>query len=175
MSWAGGRQPVNVVGVGIVLVADQVGAGLALLVALLALCAVLYGWRYLSLTEPHFAVLLLLFVAGMTGFALTGDLFDMFVFFELMGAAAYALAAFKIEEPESVQGGLNFGVINSLGAYLGLTGIGLLYARTGQLGLPQLAAALSGRPADALVLAAFVLISTAWLVSSDAAGYSPPK
>ena len=52
------------------------------------------------------------------GFALTGDLFDMFVFFELMGAAAYALTGFKIEDRSAVQGALNFGVVNSLGAYI---------------------------------------------------------
>jgi multicomponent Na+:H+ antiporter subunit D len=102
----------------------------------------------------------------MTGFALTGDLFDMFVFFELMGAAAYALTGFKIEDADSVQGGLTFGVINSLGAYLCLTGIAMLYARTGQLGLPQLSVALAGHGTDPLVLAAFVLIATGWLVKA---------
>ncbi|HYS41485.1 MAG TPA: complex I subunit 5 family protein [Pseudonocardiaceae bacterium] len=102
------------------------------------------------------------------GFALSGDLFDMFVFFELMGAAAYALTALKIEDAESVQGGLSFAVVNSLGAYLCLTGIALLYARTGQLGLPQLGRALAGHAADPLVLAAFTLVATGWLVKAAA-------
>ncbi|GDY29648.1 complex I subunit 5 family protein [Gandjariella thermophila] len=168
VSWAGGWRPAGGVSVGIVLVADPFGAGLAFLVALLTLAALLYGWQYFSHAEAHLPVLLLLFVAGMTGFALTGDLFDMFVFFELMGAVAYALTGYKIEEPESVQGAFNFGVINSLGAYLCLAGIGLLYARTGQLGLAQLGAALSGHPADLLVLVAFTLVATGWLVKAAA-------
>src|SRR6266568_7202270 len=67
------------------------------------------------------------------GFALSGDLFDMFVFFELMGAAAYALTGMKIEDKTSVQGGLIFGIVNSLGAYLSLTGVAIVYSRTGQL------------------------------------------
>ncbi|HEX4724608.1 MAG TPA: complex I subunit 5 family protein, partial [Pseudonocardiaceae bacterium] len=92
----------------------------------------------------------------------------MFVFFELMGAAAYALTGFKIEDRDAVQGGLNFGVVNSLGAYLCLTGIGILYAHTGQLGLPQLATALSGHGSNVVVLASFVLISTGWLVKAAA-------
>ncbi|HJP78910.1 MAG TPA: complex I subunit 5 family protein [Pseudonocardiaceae bacterium] len=168
VEWAGGWQPKPHLVVGIVLVADRTGAGLALLVVALALCALLFSWRYFQSVQAHYQALILLFTAGMTGFVLTGDLFDMFVFFELMGAAAYALTGFKIEEADSVQGGLNFGVINSLGAYLCLCGIGLLYARTGALGLPQLSTALAGHGADPLVLAAFVLICTGWLVKAAA-------
>jgi multicomponent Na+:H+ antiporter subunit D len=168
VTWAGGWQPKPHLVVGIVLVADRTGAGLALLIAVLATCALLFSWRYFQSVHAHFHALVLLFTAGMTGFVLTGDLFDMFVFFELMGAAAYALTGFKIEEPGSVQGGLNFGVINSLGAYLTLSGIGLLYARTGALGLPQLSTALAGHGADPLVLASFVLICTGWLVKAAA-------
>ncbi|MEV4754242.1 complex I subunit 5 family protein [Micromonospora sp. NPDC049559] len=166
VEWAGGWRPREGVSVGVVLVADPFGAGLACLAALLSCCALLYSYRYLEDAEAHYQALMLLFLAGMTGFALSGDLFNMFVFFELMGAAAYALTGLRIEEPDSVQGGFNFAVVNSLGAYLMLTGIGLLYARTGQLGLAPLGAALSGRPADGLVVAAFVLVLTGFLVKA---------
>jgi multicomponent Na+:H+ antiporter subunit D len=166
VEWAGGWQPRPGLTVGIVLVADPANAAVSVLVFALTSAALLFGWRYFDSVHAHYQSLLLLFAAGMAGFALTGDLFDMFVFFELMGAAAYALTGFKIEDPESVQGGLTFGVINSLGAYLCLAGIGVLYARTGQLGLPQLAAALSGHRGDVLVLAAFTLICTGWLVKA---------
>ncbi|WP_245617290.1 complex I subunit 5 family protein [Amycolatopsis taiwanensis] len=168
VTWSGGWQPRPGLTVGIVLVSDRAAAALALLIAALTVCALLFGWRYFDDVQAHYHALMLLFLSGMTGFVLTGDLFDMFVFFELMGAAAYALAALKIEEPESVQGGLTFAVINSLGGYLALVGTGLLYARTGQLGLPQLSVALAGQPADILVRAAFVLIVTGWLVKAAA-------
>jgi multicomponent Na+:H+ antiporter subunit D len=168
VTWAGGWQPKPRLTVGIVLVADRTNAGIVLLISVLATCALLFGWRYFDSVHAHYHALILLFVSGMTGFALTGDLFDMFVFFELMGAAAYALTGFKIEDADSVQGGLNFGVINSLGAYLCLMGIGLLYSRTGQLGLPQLGAALAGHGSDPLVIAAFVLICAGWLVKAAA-------
>jgi multicomponent Na+:H+ antiporter subunit D len=166
VAWAGGWQPRPKLTVGIVLIADRAGASVTVLVFALVAVALLFGWRYFDGVHAHYHALVLLFAAGMAGFALTGDLFDMFVFFELMGAAAYALTGFKIEDADSVQGGLTFGVVNSLGAYLTLTGIGLLYAHTGQLGLPQLATALAGQHADPLVLAAFVLICTGWLVKA---------
>ncbi len=168
INWSGGWQPKPHLVVGIVLVADRTGAGIALLIAALSCCALAFSWRYFESVHAHYHALILLFTAGMTGFTLTGDLFDMFVFFELMGAAAYALTGFKIEEAESVQGGLTFGVLNSLGAYLTLSGIGLLYARTGALGLPQLSVALAGHGADPLVLGAFVLVCTGWLVKAAA-------
>ena len=130
----------------------------------LVFCALLYSWRYVESASGRYHALMLLFVAGMSGFALSGDVFDMFVFFELMGAAAYALTGMKIEDKSAVQGGLTFGIINSLAAYLSLSGVAILYARTGQLGLPQLGRQLSQHRPDALVVAAFVLILAGFMV-----------
>jgi len=164
INWVGRWHPKNGYSVGIVLVGDEVGAGVALLAACLVLLALIYSWRYFEGVEAHYHCLMLLFLAGMVGFALTGDLFDMFVFFELMGAAAYALTGFKVEDATAVQGALNFGIINSLGAYIGLIGIGALFARVGNLTLPQLHEALAKHPPDALIVASFVAVLTAFLV-----------
>jgi multicomponent Na+:H+ antiporter subunit D len=162
VTWTGGWSPT----VGVTLVADPFGAGVALTAALLLVCALVFSWRYFDTAEAHFPALMLLFLAGMTGFALSGDLFDMLVFFELMGAVAYALTGFHTEDPLSVQGALSFGVVNSLGAYVTLFGIGLIYSRTGQLGLAPLSAALAARPVDPLVTVAFTLVATGFLVKA---------
>ncbi|MFD4610393.1 complex I subunit 5 family protein [Streptomyces sp. NPDC058451] len=157
---------------GIVLAADPIGAGLALLVAVLVLAVLVYSWRYFD--EPKgqhagvFPALILLFEAGMAGFALTGDLFNAFVFFELMGAAAYALTGFHIEDPRPLQGALTFGIVTSFAAYCSLLGIGLLYARTGELNLARLGERLAGHPTDLLTVVALVLIATALLVKAAA-------
>ena len=66
---------------------------------------------------------MLTFLAGMAGFCLTGDVFDLFVWFELMGVSAYALTAYRPEERGPIQGALNFAITNSVGAYLSLSGI----------------------------------------------------
>jgi multicomponent Na+:H+ antiporter subunit D len=166
VTWLGGWVPAHGTSVGIPFVADPLSAGLALLVSCLVLGAFVYSWRYFESVEAHFHVLVLLFLAGMTGFALSGDVFDMFVFFELMGAVAYALTGFKIEDRTSLHGALNFGIVNSLGAYLTLCGIGIVYARYGALGLPQLATAVHGSRPDALVVAGFCLVCTGWLVKA---------
>lgn len=162
--WMGGWGPHDGVSVGIPFVADPASTGLAVLIGAVTTCALLFCWGYLDTVHGHFHALVLFFAAGTLGFAFSGDLFDLIVFFELMGGAAYALTAFHIEDETSLQGGLNFALVNSLGAYLSLTGLALLYARVGQVGLPQLHEALAHRGADALVVTSFVLVMTGFLV-----------
>lgn len=166
VTWLARWEPKHGFSVGIVMQSDPVGAGIAMLASALMVIAIIYSWRYFESVEAHYHGLMLLFLAGMVGFAMTGDLFDMFVFFELMGASAYALTGMKVEDPNAVQGGFNFGVVNSLGAYLSLAGVAMLYARTGNLGLPQLGQALAHHGADALVVTSFVLVLTGFLVKA---------
>jgi multicomponent Na+:H+ antiporter subunit D len=153
-------------GVGIPLVGDPVSAGLALTVAVLALAAVIFSWRYFAEVQAIFHSLMLMFTGAMCAFVFTGDLFDAFVFFELMSVVAYALTGYKSDEPATVHGALNFGIVNSLGAYLTLTGIGLVYARTGQLGFAAIGRHLHGH--DPLPVVAFALVCTGFLVKSAA-------
>ncbi|MEV0634870.1 complex I subunit 5 family protein [Streptomyces sp. NPDC050619] len=173
VEWAGGWTPVNDRSVGIVLVGDGPGLGMAALASLLTLAALAYSWHYFD--EPprrhagSFPALVLLFQAGMCGFAVAGDLFNAFVWFELMSVVAYALTGHRIEEARAVQGALTFGVVNSLGAYAMLMGIGLLYARTGELAMTQIGRGLDAHGApDTLVLAGFVLVLTGLLVKAAA-------
>ncbi|MEU4211821.1 complex I subunit 5 family protein [Streptomyces sp. NPDC026206] len=171
--WVGGWRPHAGHGVGIVLVGDRVGLGLATLTSLLIVAVLAYSWHYFE-QPPRghagaFPAMILLFQAGMCGFSLTGDLFDAFVFFELMGVIGYALTGYRVEEARPVQGALAFGFVNSLGGYAMLTGIALLYARTGELGMAQIGRALDAAPEhDALVVAAFVLVLTGLLVKAAA-------
>ncbi|HWF14873.1 MAG TPA: proton-conducting transporter membrane subunit [Acidimicrobiales bacterium] len=164
VTWVAGWTPHHGYSVGIVLVVDPLGAGIALLAACLTAIALLFSTRYFESIEAHYHALILLFLSGMVGLSLTADLFNMFVFFELMGAAAYGLTAVQIEDESALQGGLNFGIVNSLGAYISLTGLGFLFARTGSVGLPQLQTGLAHHRPDALVIAAFVLVLTGFLV-----------
>ncbi|MGM9349202.1 complex I subunit 5 family protein [Streptomyces salinarius] len=171
--WVGGWQPVEGHSVGIALTGDGPGLGTAALVSVLTLAALAYSWRSFD-EPPHghagaFPALVLVFQAGMCGFAIAGDLFNAFVWFELMSVAAYALTGHRVEEARAVQGALAFAVVNSLGAYALLMGIALLYARTGELALAHIGDALDADgPPDALVLAAFVLVLTGLLVKAAA-------
>lgn len=171
--WVGGWEPVEGHSVGIALTGDGPGLGTAALVSVLTLAALAYSWRSFD-EPPHghagaFPALVLVFQAGMCGFAIAGDLFNAFVWFELMSVAAYALTGHRVEEARAVQGALAFAVVSSLGAYALLMGIALLYARTGELALAHIGDALDADgPPDALVLAAFVLVLTGLLVKAAA-------
>lgn len=166
VTWSANWTPHKGYSVGIALVNDPVGAGVALCASCLVFIALFYSARYIDSANGHFHCLMLLFLAGMIGMAMTADLFDMFCFFELMGASAYGLTGMKVEEESSLQGALNFGIVNSLGAYTTLMGIGILFARTGTLGFPMLARALDHHHADSLIVCAFVLILTGFLVKA---------
>jgi multicomponent Na+:H+ antiporter subunit D len=167
--WFGGWHPRRGgVALGIAFAIDPLGAGAATFAAALGTAALLYSQRYLEVLTPAYQGLMLIFVTGMIGFCLTGDLFNLFVFFELMSVPDYALSGYHVEEKGPVQGALNFAITNSVGGFLVLSGIGLLYGRTGALNMAQVGAHLGGRPADALVVGAFVLLMVGFLVKAAA-------
>lgn len=169
--WFGGwRPPANHFPVGISWTADRVGAGLALFAFVLLLAALVYSWRYLEEKHYLFVALMLVFGAAMGGFALTGDLFNMFVLFELMSVCAYALGAYNIEEPSPLQGSFNFGVVNTIGALLVLVGIALVYDKTGSLNLADIGARLANEHGhrSGIVVVAFALIVCGFLVKAAA-------
>jgi multicomponent Na+:H+ antiporter subunit D len=167
--WFGGFRPAGGVAIGIDFEVGPLSAGLASLGAVLMTASMIFSWRYFTQVGTYFHALMLTFLAGMTGFCLTGDVFDMFVWFELMGVSAYALTAYRPEERGPIQGALNFAITNSVGAYLSLTGIAMIYARTGALNMAQIGAWVSrhsaaGHAASGLVVIAFLLIIAGLLV-----------
>ena len=164
--WFGAWRPRRGIPLGIDFAVDPLGAGMAVLATGLVLLVLVYSWAYMRDQSHSANVLFLTFGAAMAGFSLTGDIFNMFVWFELMGVSAYALAGFNVEELGPLQGALTFAVTNTVGAYMILSGIALLYARTGLLNLAAIGHSLAGRPADSLVVVAFALILTGLMVKA---------
>jgi multicomponent Na+:H+ antiporter subunit D len=109
-------------------------------------------------------VLVLVFLAACAGFVLAGDVFDALVWFELMGVTAYALSGMLIEEQRSVHGALSFGIVNTVGASLSLSGVALLYARTGELNLAAIGRSLRSSPPDHQVAVSCALLLTGVMV-----------
>jgi multicomponent Na+:H+ antiporter subunit D len=163
--WFGNWYPRGSTVLGIAFVVDPIGAGLATIAALLTLLALIFAWRFVDSGGNHFQPLMLLFLAAMCGFSLTGDLFNLFVFFELMSTVAFALCGLKIAEPAPLQGSFNFAVTNTIAAFLVLTGIALLYAITGALNMAQIGLALAHRH-DPLVLFAFTLLTCGFFIKA---------
>jgi multicomponent Na+:H+ antiporter subunit D len=161
--WFAGVSLSHNVPIGVDFAVGELNAGLAALTAVLVVASMTFSWRYFEEVSTWFQALMLVFLAGMVGFCLTGDIFDLFVWFEVMGVAAYALTAYRPEERGPIQGALNFAITNSIGAYLSLSGIALVYARTGSLNMAEIGKVLATHRPDGLVVVAFVLVITGLL------------
>ncbi len=163
--WFGGWAPRHGQAIGIAFVVDQAGAALATFIALLFVATLIFAWAYFDEVHAHFHVLMLLFLAGMIGFCLTHDLFNLFVWFEVMSVAGFALTGYQLRSA-ALEGALNFTVVNTIGSYLILGGIGLAYARTGALDFTGIARIVAEAPADPTVTAAFALLATGLLIKA---------
>jgi multicomponent Na+:H+ antiporter subunit D len=165
-AWIGDWRPRHGESVGIALVADGWSVALVLLTAVVVAAGLVFSWRYLEETSATYHALTLVFLGSVSGFLLAGDLFDAFVWLELSGVAAYALAGMRVEEAESVHAALEFAVVNTLGGSCALVGVTLLYARTGELNLALVGQRLHAHPADPLVALAFALLLVGALVKA---------
>ncbi|CAO4154262.1 NADH:quinone oxidoreductase/Mrp antiporter transmembrane domain-containing protein [Methylorubrum thiocyanatum] len=167
--WFGGWTPDAAGRPGVVLgigfQADPASAALAAFCGLLFAAAFVFAWGYFDTEHAHFHVLMLLFLAAMTGFCLTRDLFNLFVWFELMSVAAFALTAYPLGR-SALEGAFNFTVTNALASFLLLAGTGLLYARTGTFDFATMGAALARTGADPVLIAGFVLVAAALLTKA---------
>ena len=164
--WFSGWRPSAGMVIGVDYAVGPLGAGMASLAGLLVCAALVYCWRYFDSARGRHHTLVLIFLAGSVDFCLTGDLFNLFVAFELVAVTAFALTGYNAGYPGPLQGAINFAVTNSLGGMSVLMGIGFLYARTGSLNLAQIGQALAGRHADGLVVVAFALLAGGFLVKA---------
>ena len=165
--WFGGWKPRHGVILGIGFVIDQVGAAMGVLIGLLFAASFVFAWGYFDELHAHFHVLMLLFMAAMVGFCLTHDLFNLFVWFEVMSVAAFALTGYRLEA-SALEGALNFTVTNSIASFFILGGIGLIYARAGMLDFSALSRAVAATPRDPLIAASFALLATGLLIKAAA-------
>ncbi|MGB5474237.1 MAG: proton-conducting transporter membrane subunit, partial [Gammaproteobacteria bacterium] len=132
---------------------------LALLFAIAVSLGVLLLWPDAGEDEAaqRENTLTLVLAAAATGLALSGDLFNIYVFYELTAVASYGLAAAR-RNGAAYAATLRYVVISSFGAALMLMGIALVYMATGTLNLAQLAQLAPGTLDGPLGLAAFVFI-----------------
>ncbi|WP_171122016.1 MULTISPECIES: monovalent cation/H+ antiporter subunit D [unclassified Ruegeria] len=133
---------------GIVLVLDRLSAMMVLLTALLALPIVLYaiasGWDDRG---KHFHALFHFQLMGVCGAFLTGDAFNLFVFFEVLLIASYGLMTHG-GGAVRLKAGVQYVAYNLLGSTLFLFALGTLYAVTGTLNMADMAVRVAELPAD---------------------------
>jgi multicomponent K+:H+ antiporter subunit D len=152
---------------GIVLVADRLSAMMVLLASVLVLAALLFSLARWHRAGPRFHSLVQFLLMGLNGAFLTGDLFNLFVFFELLLAASYGLALHGSGAPR-VRAGLHYISLNLAAALLFLIGASLLYGVTGTLNMADLAVRIHAiAPGDqVLAEAGAAILGVAFLVKA---------
>ncbi len=155
---------------GILLVADRLAAIMLVLSAILACAALPYAAVRWERAGVHFLPLYQLLFMGLNGAFLTGDLFNLFVFFEILLAASYGLMLHGSGE-QRVSAGLHYIATNLVASFLLLIGIAMIYGVSGTLNMAELASRageLSGgnrrlfEAAAAVLGVAFLIKAAAW-------------
>ncbi len=171
---------------GIVLVVDRLSALMLVLTACVALPALLFACGGWDARGRHFHALFQFQLMGLNGAFVTGDLFNLFVFFEVLLVASYSLMLHG-QGRERLRVGVHYVVLNLAASALFLIGVALVYAMTGTLNLADLALRVPAvQGPDALVLQAAGLILlvvfgfkaalmplSMWLPSTYAAASAP--
>jgi proton-translocating NADH-quinone oxidoreductase chain N len=121
------------------LVAGPVGVLFSALIALAGLLVAIYALVYIKEgPEEKYHILYLLLLTGATGVVLTGDIFNLFVFFEILCISSYALVAY-FGDRGGIESAVKYLIQGSIGSSFLLIGIGLLYGLFGTLNMADLA------------------------------------
>lgn len=152
---------------GIVLVLDRLSALMLLLSSILALASLLFSLARWHRAGPHFHPLFQFLLVGINGAFLTGDLFNLFVFFEVMLAASYGLVLHG-SGTTRVKAGLHYIAVNLASSLLFLIGVALIYGVTGTLNMADLASRLPevATADQALLRAGAAILGVAFLVKA---------
>ena len=123
---------------GIVLVADRLSTAMVLLTSVLGLAALTFSLARWQRAGPRFHAMFQFLLMGVNGAFLTGDLFNLFVFFEVFLAASYGLALHGAGAAR-VRASLHYITVNLTASLLFLIGASLLYGVTGTLNMADVA------------------------------------
>ncbi|MCK5737090.1 MAG: hypothetical protein KAH21_11455 [Spirochaetaceae bacterium] len=144
---------------GIQLSMDRLSAALALLISVSGLLIIIYSQSYLKSNESqskHYAVLMLL-LASSFGILLTRDLFNLFVFYEILCISSYILVASE-ETKASFEASLKYLLLGSVGSLFMLIAIGLAYRVSGSLAMSDIARALGNADSSYTMLTAALFV-----------------
>jgi len=152
--WLGGWKPPW----GIEYLVDALNAYLLVIILFLGLLCAIHSKSSIEHEVPgknaSFFTVYQLFITGLCGVTVTGDIFNLYVFIEILSLAAYALVASK--GGIALRAGFTYLVMGSIGACFFLLGIGFLYAVTGSLNIHDLSLLLPPLYGNKVVQAAFI-------------------
>ena len=152
---------------GISIVADMLAAVFVVMVQLVMVTGIIYalGSKDKVVTYPTFYMLFLLLAAGLTGTMLTGDLFNMYVFAELLVISGTVLTAVS-DDKFGTEAAYKYFYISLLASFFMLLAIGCLYVSFGTLNMADLAAQVASEGERPLLWPAIGFLMAAFMVKS---------
>lgn len=152
---------------GIVLVVDRLAALMLVLTSMVGLAALVYSLAYWDRVAPAFHSLFQFLLMGLNGAFLTGDLFNLFVFFEVLLASSYGLLLHG-SGVGRVKASLHYIVVNLVASFLFLIGVAMIYGMTGTLNMADLAGriVLLGAEDRALFETGAAILGVAFLIKA---------
>ncbi|MBE0611141.1 MAG: Na+/H+ antiporter subunit D [Dehalococcoidia bacterium] len=148
---------------GITLVADLFASIMVMLAAIVGLAATMYSVGTIDADRERYGYypLMNILVLGVCGAFLTGDLFNLYVWFEVLLVASFVIMALGGGRPQ-MEGALKYVALNLVSSVLFLSGVGLLYAATGTLNMADLSLRVAEAEADGYMTAVAMLFLTAF-------------
>ncbi|PWH15291.1 MAG: Na+/H+ antiporter subunit D [Anaerolineae bacterium] len=151
---------------GITLVADLFSAVMVVLAGVLGVAVAIYSWESIDAQRQAFGYypLMHFLLMGVCGAFLTGDLFNLYVWFEVMLMASFVLLALGGERGQ-MEGAIKYVTLNLLSSAIFLAALGLLYGLAGTLNMADLAqkfASTASAPSNAIVTALSMLFLAAF-------------
>lgn len=146
---------------GVTFVADALSAALSTVAGVVALAVAVFARADIRARRRRagFDPLFLAMLAAVNGAFLTGDVFNLYVWFELMLVTALGLVTLD-RRPAQIDGAFRYAAMSMIGATVMLVGIGLLYGEAGTLDMAHLSTTLAGRaPSVALTVSAYLLLA----------------
>lgn len=146
---------------GIEYVVDHLNAYIIAIVSTMSLIVAVYSKESIKQEVPepklpYFYSTYLLLTTGLLGIAITGDIFNLYVFLEIASLAGYALIA--IGEKRSVLASFNYIIMGTIGACFYLLGVGYIYVMTGSLNITDLSLLLPNLYESKVMLAALAFL-----------------
>ncbi|MEM7673484.1 MAG: Na+/H+ antiporter subunit D [Verrucomicrobiota bacterium] len=152
---------------GITLVVDLFGASMVLITGIVAVAVAIYSLVDIGedLVRKHYFALFLLLITGVNGAFITGDLFNMYVWFEVMLLSSFVLITLGGTKSQ-FEGGVKYLVINLLSSILFLGGVGLIYGKLGTLNMAEIALLISESEDAFLINSSAMLLLAAFGVKA---------
>ena len=152
---------------GIILVLDGLSIFMLTIINFIAFLINIFSINYMKRfsSKHRFYTLFMLMIGGMNGVVITGDIFNLFVFYEIASIASYALVAFGTEK-EELEASLKYTIMGVVGSLCILLGIAFLYAYTSTLNMAEIASRLVQNGINSAVIFVSILFIAGFGIKS---------